>query len=1021
MAKTIAPSGLTISRSGGVFTAKWKIADKNYSDGQVLQYRYNAGSWASRSIGTTATSNALTLATSSFYPTAGKSKLTQLSFRVKGNRGSYTESGRTINPTESDWTTSVFKLAAPPKPKVTATVGTWPQMTFAWTVATSNTDNKWFTDVQYRSILVKDSEITDGSKLDWTTSEATMVYNTGGATGSITVTDDSSQLNDGHSYTRWFKVRSRGPGGASAWTYSKHVYALPLQATVTDYDVTQNSSANGYTCQVWFDCPKSASRPIAEVKVQYTKATPNTGFVCPSDASWSDGATVKVKDTTGGAAFAIDSLLGADKCLFVRVNTVYDGRTTYGNPVLVDVGALTAPTQLSVTTDDTYYTATVTATNNSGVADSFLVVRYYSASEPDGFDIGIIPHNSTSVVVNCPEWASTSNIQFGVYAAVGSYAATTRGDGVSSYSVNAVMRSSEIKSGGTVPAAPSSVTASATSIQGTIRVTWAWSWADADAAEISWADHADAWESTDEPSTFTVTRMHASAWNISGLETGITWYIRVRLLSNTGGATTYGAYSATTAIDLSSAPAVPVLTLSESVITQNGSVTATWAYSTTDGSSQAFAEVAERIVSGSSVIYRTLARVETEQHVTISAEDAGWNSGETHYIAVRVTSASGKMSDGWSATVPVLVAAPLSCTITATSLESVTIPYDDGGTTVSVTVTALTEMPLTATITGAGDEGTTTLVIERAAAYHVTRPDETDFNGYEGETIAIYTQTGQSQITITNDDLIGNLDDAASYRLIATVQDEYGQSASASIDFEVHWAAQAKVPSATVTLDQTNMIAKLKPVAPSGAAQTDVCDIYRLSVDKPQLIYKGAAFGTDYVDPYPTIGSFGGHRFVLRTADNDYITADNQFAWLDVKSELKADYNLIEFGSGRVELRYNIDLANDWQKDFKQTTYLGGSVQGDWNKAVTRSGSVAASVVASADPDLIESMRRLATYPGICHIRTKDGSSFAADVQVSETYAQNTAHKISVFSLKITRVDQQQLEGMTLAEWNALH
>lgn len=1011
MAKTIAPSGLAVSRSGGVFTAKWKIGDSNYAGGQACQYRYNAGSWAGRTVSTTATSNAITLSTSNFYPASGKSKLTSLSYRVKG---------RATNKTDSDWTTYAFKLAAPNKPKVTATVGTWPKMTFAWTVATSNTDNKWFTDVQYRSILVKDSTITDGSKLDWTTSEATMVYNTSSsASGSINVTEDSDQLADGHSYTRWFKVRARGPAGASAWTYAKHVYALPLQATVTNYEITSNNSANGYTCQVWFNCPKDAARPIGEIKVQYTKTTPAAGMTCPSGASWSDGATVIPKDTTSGAVFSIDSLLSTDQCLFVRVNTVYDTRTTYGNPVLVDVGKLATPTNLSVNTVDSTHTATVTATNASSVADSFVVVRYYDAENPDGFDIGIL--SSGSATVTCPAWDSTSNIQFGVYAAVGSYTATTRADGVSSYAVKADMVSDVAKSGGTVPAAPSSVTASATAISGTIRVTWNWSWADADAAEISWADHEDAWESTDGPNTYTVTKAYASAWNISGLETGITWYIRVRLLSGTGEAVTYGGYSQTVALDLSSAPVVPVLSLSESVITADGSVTATWAYSSTDGTAQAFAEVAERIVSGTSVTYTTLAKVETAQHVTISAEEAGWTTGTTHDIAVRVVSSSGKMSNGWSATVPVLVAAPLTCTISSTSLEDISITYPEEGSTVSVTVKSLTELPLTATVTGSGGEGTTTLVIERAAAYHVARPDESDFNGYEGETIAIYTQTGESQISIGMDDLIGSLDDGASYRLVATVQDEYGQSASASIDFEVHWATQAKVPSATVVIDQTNMVAKLTPVAPTGAALTDVCDIYRLSVDKPQLIYKGAAFGTTYVDPYPTIGSYGGHRFVLRTAEGDYITADNKFAWYDVASNLTADYNLIEFGTGRVELRYNIDLSADWQKDFKQTVYLGGSVQGDWNKGVTRSGNVAAAVVASNDPALIESMRRLATYPGLCHVRTKDGSSFAADVQVSETLAQGTAHKIAQFTLKITRVDQQTLEGIPLSEWDDLH
>ena len=62
-------------------------------------------------------------------------------------------------------------------------------------------------------------------------------------------------------------------------------------------------------------------------------------------------------------------------------------------------------------------------------------------------------------------------------------------------------------------------------------------------------------------------------------------------------------------------------------------------------------------------------------------------------------------------------------------------------------------------------------------------------------------------------------------------------------------------------------------------------------------------------------------------------------------------------------------------------------------------------------------MRRLATYAGICHVRTPDGSSYAADVQVSEGRKQGTGHSMVEFSLTITRVDVEALEGMTYAEW----
>ena len=417
-----------------------------------------------------------------------------------------------------------------------------------------------------------------------------------------------------------------------------------------------------------------------------------------------------------------------------------------------------------------------------------------------------------------------------------------------------------------------------------------------------------------------------------------------------------------------------------------------------------------------------IAQTLTAQHVTIDAQDQGWNSGENHTLVCRVVSASGRQSDEWSNEVTVAVADPVTCEITQTSLESVTVYYvDDDEEEVGFTETALTEMPMTVTVEGAGEQGTTTLSIERAAAYHVDRPDESEFNGFEGETVYTITQTGEDQITINLSDLIGHLDDSASYNLIATVQDGLGQTASEEIGFSVRWSHQPDAPDATIEIDNENLYAVLTPIAPTGAELTDVCDIYRLSVDKPELVYEGATFGEEYIDPYPTIGEHGGYRFVTRTINGDYITDGDDkgsFAWTDFEAGVDVDYNIIDFGSDTVRLAYDIDLDNSWEKGFKQTEYLGGSVQGDWSKAIKRSGSISGNAIVTDDDELIQAMRRLATHPGICHVRTKDGSSFSADVQVNEKYAQNTAHKIANFSLKITRVDPQIPDGLPYTEWS---
>lgn len=1044
-AKTKKPTGLTLKRKANKFKATWKIADKNYGAGQTMQIK-RGGGWEKISVGKKDKSKEFTVSASDFYPntktvkgkTVNKKKLKTVSFRVKGTRKNYTKKVKgndvTVKMTESDWSKKEIKISAPKVPKLTVSAGTWPQASFKWSVPDSgNTDLTWFTQVRYQSVLKKDSNVStkNGADINWkNTVTGSTRYDTTNANASqmIPILEDSDILADGASYTRWFRARAEGPAGHSEWAYAKYIYANPLEPSITDYYV--KVLQNKMTVTVTYDSPKQTSRPIKELEIQWKIETPGPNMSCPATENWTTAKTAKAKNETGGVPFEIDQTLNVDECLFLRVVATYADEVTRGAPVMAQAGSLTAPTITSITTDGDAFTADVTATNDSSVTDSFLVVRYYSEEDPDGFDIAIIPAGQTTVSgIQCPAW--TSAPRFGVYAAVGSYVVTTRADGIDQYEVDAQMTSAVQTRGGAIPAAPENVDVNPTRIPGTVRVTWDWSWAEADSAELSWADHDDAWESTEEPNTYTITKLHAGAWNISGLETGVTWYVRVRLLTTIGDSVSYGAYSEIKKIDLSSAPLAPMLTLSSGVVTEDGEITASWSYSTTDGTKQAHATLAVVTYEDDEAVYTPIAETETAQSVTITSEDfeEGWTSGQSYALAVITTSASNRQSDAWSDPQSFVVAEPPTCTITETSLGTATVTTtDEEGTTVTETVTALQDMPLTVTVTGAGDTDVTRVVIERAAAYHVDRPDETDFNGFEGETIAIAEHTGDAPFAFTNDDLIvDHFDDGAAYRIIATVQDGLGQSAEDSVEFEVVWAEQATEPSATVTMDGT--AAFLTPIANAEGNEDDVCDIYRLSVDRPQLIYEGATFGETYVDPFPTIGQYGGHRFVTRTANGDYIMDDpetgDSLAWHDTGEEdgdtLDVRYNLIDFAGGQVELTYNVGISNAWKKDFKETTYLGGSIQGDWNKAVSRTSTVSVTARADLDQELIQTMRRLADYPGICHVRTKDGSSYPADVQVSETYNYAEGIRTNEYQLSITRIDPEELDGMTLSEWQDIH
>lgn len=1006
--KSVKPSGLTIARNGYTFACTWKIGDKDYGDGQQFEFKFGSGAWqhngSSSAIGKTATSASFSINPANFYPTAGKGTLGSVTFRVRGNRKKYTEKKKTKNPTWSDWVEKSFVIRAPYAPSNSGALDSEAdnKTTFSGS-GTSNSDDAYmFTRLEWQTALTTDSASPNYGGVNVVNSTS----------WSTVQTEDTSVINNGHSHTRYVRVRAVGVGGASAWVVTKHVYAVPNKPTNLKTSCSLRTTAVDVIA--YFNTRSTGIQPIDSIKTQYCLTTPGAGLVVPSGASWTDRGSTAYKDGSDTIRFSTDSPLTTDQVLFVRAATIHDRNEVACEPIIGAYGALATPTGVQVTMG-TSNTIVVQATNASSVPGSFLAVLYQNkAKDKNPYVAGIIPNGDDDVNITVAPWGdSTTGISVGVYAAVGTYSASTRGDGSTAYTISPyngkrVMTSTTVWP--VIIPVPASVAVTEGSRDGVARVSWSWNSSIVDGVEITWADHDDAWQSTDEPEEYQVSIINSPVWNISSLETGRTWYFKLRFYMTEDNVTQYSPYSEIVALDLTSAPEAPSLVLSNEAVIPGETFDASWAYVTTDGTRQAYAEICLVTENEGTLIYGdVIAKTTTSQRVTIDPNALGWTAGQTKLLAMRVVSLSGRSSE-WSGYEPIHIVEPVTCEITSASLVEETVDER--------TYMALKEMPMTVTVTGAGNTKTTSLVIERADSYHLDRPDEGEYEGYKGEAVYVYSQTGDAQIIVNLDALIGRLDDGAPYRLVATVSDQYGQKATATQDFEVHWTHQALMPYVVTNLNEDYNVAMITPLEPSGTLATDSCDIYRLSIDKPVLIYKGAVFGETYVDPYPTMGEeSGGYRVVFRTANNDYITEGNQIAMTDASEYLDIKGTLIDFDEAQIHLTRNVDLSHDWGKDFTETQYLGGSVQGDWNPAVHRNGSVSSVAITLLDMDEIRQMRRLATYPGLCHIRTYDGSNFDCNIDVSESRSHDKGGYVVNYTMKITRVDPQGYDGMTLKEW----
>lgn len=1029
MAKITAPSGLSVIHNGADFTFRWKLGDKNYS-AQEFQYRLYTngkwGGWRSQAVAKNATSVTIKMDLTKTF--------SWVQYHIRGKKsGSY-----------SSWATRGIQIYPPPTPTISSTLNSEFKSTFNWSTATSPTIWSIYSGFIWETVLAKDYNSKDGAAAFTNVTDKGSGNST---TGSIT-REEVGWASPEYSYTRWVRVCAKGPGGKSKWVYAYHTYARSKMTTNVKASL-QPKSTGGSTVLVDWTTNSNFSRPVDKTVVQYLIGSPIVTVTeegdrkvstlsCPTSGTWSAINALGDKSGDRGISFPLSQDIEDNKAVFVRVNTTHDADTSTvnGDPVLVDGSftSLSVPTGLSISeSDPSTNRYTISATNSTGINGSFIEVLYRTSREPNlNQVVGIIPSGATSVTCTLPNLNEGEALDLGVRSCVGNYSPINpSATGVTYYTVEPIVYSDVEWNGGSVPLPPMNVNiAQATS--DSIQVSWDWSWPAATGAELSWADHEDAWESTSAPSTFIVNNVHASKWIISGVAVGM-WYVRVRLIQSIGDVTTYGTYSDIQSVKLSASPDTPHLMLSDGVVSEFGRFTCYWAYVSNDGTGQLQADVAEAFLDdeGNITYSAPIGNTASSQHLTLNVSDLGWHAGEVHYVVVRVTSISGETSVGWSTPTPITIADTISAEIVQTSLVDIsTTTENDDGETVVNTESSLTNLPLTVRAVGAGPGGITNYIIERSGSYHVDRPDESEFEGFDNETIVIKTmpteddELPEGMCTITEEDLIGSLDDGANYRLIAEVKDSYGQTAQAEpIEFVVHWEHQAVEPSATIEVDRDSNVIFITPEIPEiGYEEGDTCDIYRLSADSPELIVKDATFGTKYVDPYPTLGQFGGYRVVYKTKYGDYITEENSFAWTDYSASNK-DYRIdlfgivIDFDGDQLILPYDVSVDNSWGKDFIETKYLGGTVRGDWNPGVSKSASLTTNIAVQYNPEDIEAVRRLAMYSGACHVRTPDGSSYTANVEVKENREARKINAIAKISLDITRISSEGVDGIAYDEW----
>lgn len=516
--------------------------------------------------------------------------------------------------------------------------------------------------------------------------------------------------------------------------------------------------------------------------------------------------------------------------------------------------------------------------------------------------------------------------------------------------------------------------------------------------QVGWSTIPHAWESNSPPSTADFDNGIMSKAYITGLTAGEFYYFWVRRYEDSdAGTRNYGLWSDTSeGVLLADKPGTPTLTLSRTWIKEGGSLSAQWIYYASGNLPQKNAQIA---ISKDKSKWDIIANVNGEEDRCEIKLDTKLNgslkySAGDYYLKVIVKNAMGIAE---SEPIKFKIATKPTCKLTSASISNYT-KYtidSDTGALVGTTVKNLTKLPIDVNVSGGGNLNLYVYCIDDREWEH---PDNVK-NLYQGD--CVWTSSVEAgDYSIENISLADN----GRYRLqLDCVDPDTSLAAEPKyIDFEVHWDHQAVAPeNSSVTVNEDRIVT-LVPIKPEGALDTDVCDIYRTTVDGRYLCRKNVPWGTIVTDKLPTFGKGVelAYCFCTRTIEGDE-------AWVDLVYDLDGSGMIINFGVEEVVLPWNVTNGDNRTKTGEIRTHLGGSKTYYGQPAIDRSHSLSTVLVKMDNEDVIEKLYELSRYSELGYIRTSNGMGYPATINVSiNRDYNNQIVSVSIDAKEVDSIDE---------------
>lgn len=537
-----------------------------------------------------------------------------------------------------------------------------------------------------------------------------------------------------------------------------------------------------------------------------------------------------------------------------------------------------------------------------------------------------------------------------------------------------------------------------------VKVTWTAS-PTATSYTVEYTTRKDHFDTSSEVRSTTVEQTTAY---ITGLDSGETWFFRVRA-SNAAGESGWSAIVSTV---IGTTPEAPTTwSLSSSVIVGE-EVTLYWTHNSEDGSKQISAEI-QLDINGTveTIVVEGIATEDEDEPIySYTFGTQSYTQDAEIRWKVRTMGITNEFGP-WSTVRTIKLHAMPSLDMTASQISS----------------GRLTSLPIDITLSAGPNS-------QKPLSYHISIIAK---NTYESNDIvgtpiivsagtevyakSLITSDYKPRVSISAGDII--LENSQSYTLTATVSMDSGLTVSTSRTFSVSWATRDYSPDAAITIDKNTLTAHITPSC-RGSNRALVSGV-TLAVYRREYNGTFTPIGTGIsnsggytvTDPHPSL-DYARYRIVAIESSTGNVSYEDlpgepigepsiviqwDEPWTDFDHSDLASPTRRPTSGSIVKLPYNVDVTENSRGDVSLVEYIGREHPVSYYGTQRGITATWAAEFVKSDRETLYALRRLATWRGDVYVREPSGIGYWALVTVS--FQQKHTERTVPVTFEITRVE----------------